>query len=356
LPDSAPQPLIAPLYEGSLDIVGDIHGEIDALRALLGVLGYDNHGEHPEGRRLVFVGDLVDRGPDSPSVVELVASLVEQDRAQCILGNHELNLLRNDARSGNGWIIHTARPEQQPGGEYEHSRMATDTFRERCFAFLETLPLALVREDLRVVHAAWVAGPVRALEQESGSVREVYERYEVQTLKEMETEGWRERAQWECSQWRSALRDRHASVPLLTALGGADERYQSGNPVRVLTSGVERLASRPFWSGGQWRMCDRGPWWEEYDEAPAVVIGHYWRRLRPISGFGQSARSDLFAGLGPLDWLGPRRNVFCVDYSVGARFVERRRGRRIFDSQLCALRWPEREVWGESGPLNEQAE
>ena len=64
--------LIGRLFEGSIDIVGDIHGEIDALRLLLWHLGYDKEGYHPEGRRLVFLGDLVDRGPDSPAVVELV--------------------------------------------------------------------------------------------------------------------------------------------------------------------------------------------------------------------------------------------------------------------------------------------
>lgn len=61
--------LVAKLPEGGLDIVGDIHGEIDALRDLLGHLGYGPEGQSDPGRRLVFVGDLVDRGPDSPSVL-----------------------------------------------------------------------------------------------------------------------------------------------------------------------------------------------------------------------------------------------------------------------------------------------
>ena len=69
--------LIRPLFEGPLDVVGDVHGEIDALTALLGQLGYDPQGVHPDGRRLVFVGDLCDRGPDSPAVIGLVRRLVE---------------------------------------------------------------------------------------------------------------------------------------------------------------------------------------------------------------------------------------------------------------------------------------
>jgi hypothetical protein len=70
--------LIAPLFEGPIDIVGDIHGdihgEIDALRDLLMHLGYNVEGEHPEGRRLIFIGDLTDRGPDSPAVATLFRS------------------------------------------------------------------------------------------------------------------------------------------------------------------------------------------------------------------------------------------------------------------------------------------
>ena len=58
--------LVQPLFEGPIDTVGDIHGEIDAFRDLLGHLGYADDGSHPQGRRLVFLGDLTDRGPDNP--------------------------------------------------------------------------------------------------------------------------------------------------------------------------------------------------------------------------------------------------------------------------------------------------
>ena len=58
--------LVGELFDGPLDIIGDVHGECGTLCKLLDRLGYDGNGDHPEGRRLVFVGDLVDRGPDSP--------------------------------------------------------------------------------------------------------------------------------------------------------------------------------------------------------------------------------------------------------------------------------------------------
>jgi hypothetical protein len=68
-------------------------------------LGYGAKGVHPAGRRLVFVGDLTDRGSDSPAVLQFVRTLMDRGLAQCLLGNHELNLLRQETKAGNGWFF-----------------------------------------------------------------------------------------------------------------------------------------------------------------------------------------------------------------------------------------------------------
>ncbi|MFI2506254.1 polynucleotide kinase-phosphatase [Streptomyces sp. NPDC018972] len=73
---------------GPFDIIGDIHGCAAELEALLGKLGYVD-GVHPEGRTAVFVGDLVDRGPDSPGVLRRVMAMVKAGDALCVPGNHE---------------------------------------------------------------------------------------------------------------------------------------------------------------------------------------------------------------------------------------------------------------------------
>ncbi|MFH9817524.1 polynucleotide kinase-phosphatase [Streptomyces sp. NPDC017230] len=73
---------------GPFDIIGDIHGCAAELESLLGKLGYTD-GVHPEGRTAVFVGDLVDRGPDSPGVLRRVMSMVRSGSALCVPGNHE---------------------------------------------------------------------------------------------------------------------------------------------------------------------------------------------------------------------------------------------------------------------------
>ncbi len=88
---------------GPFDVIGDVHGCRAELEQLLDQLGYaierDSAGRpagarHPAGRRAVFLGDLVDRGPDTPGVLRLVMGMVEAGTALCVPGNHEVKLLR----------------------------------------------------------------------------------------------------------------------------------------------------------------------------------------------------------------------------------------------------------------------
>jgi protein phosphatase len=88
---------------GPFDVIGDVHGcraELEALLERLGwVLHRDSAGrpvgaEHPEGRRAVFLGDLVDRGPDTPGVLRLVMGMVAAGEALAVPGNHEHKLVR----------------------------------------------------------------------------------------------------------------------------------------------------------------------------------------------------------------------------------------------------------------------
>ena len=103
-----------PLYNnrrqetGPFDIIGDVHGCYDELLALLAKLGYEVSEElvtdardlgvrvsAPAGRRAIFLGDLVDRGPASPQVLRLVMSMVQSGAALCVPGNHDIKLLRH---------------------------------------------------------------------------------------------------------------------------------------------------------------------------------------------------------------------------------------------------------------------
>ncbi|HET9211599.1 MAG TPA: polynucleotide kinase-phosphatase [Thermoanaerobaculia bacterium] len=83
---------------GPFDLIGDVHGCADELEELLGKLGYgpDEAGvwRHPEGRKAVFLGDLVDRGPRVPDVLRIAIGMVRAGTALCVPGNHDDKLLR----------------------------------------------------------------------------------------------------------------------------------------------------------------------------------------------------------------------------------------------------------------------
>ena len=82
---------------GPFDIIGDVHGCCAELEVLLDQLGYRIAGgkvEPPPGRKAVFVGDLVDRGPNAPGVLALVMCMVESGAALCVPGNHDARLVR----------------------------------------------------------------------------------------------------------------------------------------------------------------------------------------------------------------------------------------------------------------------
>ncbi len=83
---------------GPFDLIGDVHGCADELEKLLGKLGYapDEAGvwRHPEGRKVVFLGDLVDRGPRVPEVLRIAMGMVKAGSALCVPGNHDEKLLR----------------------------------------------------------------------------------------------------------------------------------------------------------------------------------------------------------------------------------------------------------------------
>lgn len=85
---------------GPFDLIGDVHGCADELLALLDVLGYEVEGEgldavvrpHAEGRTLLFLGDVIDRGPRIADTLALVLNSVARGSALCVLGNHEAKL------------------------------------------------------------------------------------------------------------------------------------------------------------------------------------------------------------------------------------------------------------------------
>lgn len=146
------------------DIIGDIHGHADALKALLASMGYQERIDvwrHPD-RQAIFVGDFIDRGPKQLESVNIVRRMVDAGSAQAIMGNHEFNAI--------AWFL----PDTKQPGEYlrpHHSLKYGEKNFQQHEAFLDevigtphhkeiiewflTLPLWLDLNEIRVVHACW---------------------------------------------------------------------------------------------------------------------------------------------------------------------------------------------------------
>lgn len=128
------------------DIIGDVHGCFDELLALMAQLDA-MPARNGERRQLVFVGDLINRGPRPLDVVDQVMSLVEQGRALCVLGNHEAEFL--------AWLDGRAADVGRLTPTIEQWPDRSSDWRTRAKEFLRGLPAQLVLDDGRlcIAHA-----------------------------------------------------------------------------------------------------------------------------------------------------------------------------------------------------------
>lgn len=143
------------------DVIGDIHGQAAKLEALLRRLGYVRKAGSwvpPAGRQAIFLGDLIDRGPEQAKVVSIVRAMIDAGHARAVMGNHEFN------------AIGYATPRAGASGEFLRRHSAKNTAQHAEFlrqigegsplhrdvvAWFRTLPPALDLGAIRVVHAWW---------------------------------------------------------------------------------------------------------------------------------------------------------------------------------------------------------
>ncbi|MFC3451015.1 polynucleotide kinase-phosphatase [Amycolatopsis speibonae] len=130
---------------GPFDVIGDVHGCREELEELLTDLGYAD-GVHPEGRTAVFVGDLVDRGPDTPGVLRRVMGMAEAGSALVVCGNHEQKLVR--ALNGRNVKVTHGLAES-----LEQLSAQDEDFRAKAHAFCEGLIAHYVLDDGKLVVA-----------------------------------------------------------------------------------------------------------------------------------------------------------------------------------------------------------
>ena len=287
------------------DIIGDIHGHSAKLEGLLVKLGYeasDGVFRHPK-RRVLFLGDYIDRGPDVRGVLHIVRAMVDADEAVALAGNHEVNAVHYHTTGRDGEPL---RPHSKVKAEQHAATLAQfaehgDEWQEWLSWFAQ-LPLFFETDDFRAVHACWSDEHVEIVRGRNLAEREFL-------------------------------------------FASADKHRAEGRAMEILVKGPE-LALPPGVTledkNGVQRRNMRVRWWDlqgesafyihlvmppgsnapegfatseeiravpDYPrEAKPVFVGHYWLSHR--------------SGIAPL-----ASNVVCLDYSAGA------------DGPLVACRW-----------------
>lgn len=140
------------------DIIGDIHGEAQALKQLLIKLGYeDTQGYYRhKDRQAIFLGDFINKGEDIQEVLSLAKNMTDHKAALAIVGNHELYLVGYFSKNKYGKYIrehNTANTEQhqQTFASFRNNEVALQEY----IAWIKTLPLYLELENCRIIHAFW---------------------------------------------------------------------------------------------------------------------------------------------------------------------------------------------------------
>jgi protein phosphatase len=169
-----------PLYNdkrgerGPFDVIGDVHGCAAELTALLGRLGYEQIAlngrttwRHPDGRRAIFLGDLVDRGPGIVETLRLVIGMVKAGNALCVPGNHEMKLLRKlngrNVNVSHGLAETLAQIDALPDGEREAFVLSVRSFLEDLVShyWLDRGKLVVAHAGLREEMQGRSSGAVR---------------------------------------------------------------------------------------------------------------------------------------------------------------------------------------------------
>lgn len=145
------------------DIIGDIHGQAGKLEALLRQLGYTPQGAGwvpPQGRQAIFLGDLIDRGPEQVKVVNTVRAMIDAGHARSVMGNHEFNAIgyATPRRDDSGEFLrrHSAKNVAQHAEFLSQVGEGSRLHRELVDWF-RLLPPMLDLGAIRVVHAWWHA-------------------------------------------------------------------------------------------------------------------------------------------------------------------------------------------------------
>jgi len=279
----------------SYDIIGDIHGHSRSLEALLAKLKYqkeDGVYRH-SSRKVIFLGDFIDRGKFQCEVIDIVRSMIESGAALSVMGNHEFNAIAYYTPETGSDEYLRAHSDKNTKQHKEFLRAYGDSPKEYedTINWFKSLPLWLDLGDLKIVHACWDKQAIDAIrDSQNGSP------YLGETLLEAASE----KGTWQYQAIETILKGKEISLS-----GGASFRDKDGNKrheIRVRWWDHGALTYKEAFMGPESARTHipedevHGDHLVEYshEESP-VFLGHYWLEGEP-------------APLAP--------NIACLDYSV----------------------------------------
>ncbi|WP_235208255.1 metallophosphoesterase [Saccharicrinis fermentans] len=293
------------------DIIGDVHGNADELEELLLKLDYTKmYGVwRHTNRKAIFVGDFIDRGPNSRKVLEIVRGMVEYGFAYAVLGNHELNAIYYLTKNGDGKPFKKLSDSSKKLIEQVKQEFyGEEKLLKGYVKWLRTLPLHLDFGAFKVVHAYW-----------NDEYADIVEQY------------------------RDKGRFRKSVLKFMT-----DPNHVLGNAVIKSTKGIEFKLPDDLIikdSNNNRRSNFRIKWWEEAENKtfyklsygnkfklpnytiPKELLFPYqpYTEDKPLVFFGHYCMNKTN--------MTPRKNVCCVDSCIAS------------GGALCAYRWKgEKEV------------
>ena len=289
------------------DVIGDIHGQADKLETLLQRLGYVRKfggWVPPHGRQALFLGDLIDRGPEQIKVVNIVRSMIDAGYARSVMGNHEFNAIgyMTERRGAPGEFLrkHSEKNKSQHVEFLDQVVEGSGMHRE-LIEWFKSLPPMLDLGAIRVVHAWWHEPYVELVTGRVPSGRPMGEDF-------LHAAYVKSSAEWQAMEGLTK---------------GLEVRLPAGHSF-VDHSGIERHDVRTKWwhdeprsyrdvaivAPAQHHRLPDHPLPADYAGAPVdgppVFIGHYWMSGKP-------------------ELQSPK--VACVDYSAAK------------DGPLVAYRW-----------------
>jgi hypothetical protein len=277
------------------DIIGDIHGCNLTLQALLEKLGYtrcDGIYRHA-ARRVVFLGDFIDRGPQQRAVLDTVRPMIAAGSALTVMGNHEFNAIAwaTPDSPGDGFLrAHSEKNRKQHAAFLDAFAGSAADYAETIDWF-RTLPLWLDLGELRIIHACWDRQAIRRIQ---------HARQGSNLPGDALLESACRAGSWQFAAVETLLKGKE--IPLQPGVSFRDKDGNARQHIRIRWWDRAATTYRTAFLGPESTRTHipdddiAGDHLVDYaHNAPPVFLGHYWMEGEPA----------------PL-----AENIACLDYSV----------------------------------------